>query len=366
MKHLYVIGNGFDIACGLSTKYIDYFNFLRSQNNKFNNFCLHLKTFRYNESNQQEALEALTNEMSDIEDINIWEFAFTIYDYFDKTLLTDKSWNQIEEEIKLFCSYNEVFSGNNPFSWEEVHRLKIHEIAFKTQSNQISFANIIKNYLEIKNAMLRNFEDFDKYVVKELREFEKRFANYINYCVKNSKTYINNAHDLLLNITNDENTDICSFNFTNPFNGKNVINCHGLAADKNVIFGIENLQLQNEKFFTSKVYKYTKVAQKTYILSKGTKLNKRIKDTYKEIYFFGLSFSDQDFDYFKYILDLYRDKPTKLIFCLSVYDKSKENTIRETLIDSVNNLINRYSQTFGDSDYLNSLIISGRFDIKLL
>lgn len=364
---LLVIGNGFDLACGLKTHYRDYFDFLRGRYEQFNNFCTFLLDTVFN-SLDDEGIEVYSNEMISMKQLNLWDFYFTLVDWKDSKLLSDQTWNEIELKIKNSVLSDKKKTKGGYGTWHSVFKYvqnMQYKLNFPVHNDNLT--RLLAFYLSKREINTISFEEFNNFVLHELYKFEENFAEYVRLQESIVSNYKEKAKELVHKMTSLSKFDICSFNYTQPFDDSNCINCHGVAKDKNVIFGIEKTNIGKE-FDIKDYYKYTKEAQGLYVISKGTKINKKIRSTYTRIYFYGLSFSKQDYDYFFQLFDIYKlaSTKTKFVFFYSIYDKDKADEIRENFVDSVTALINDYGEKIHCNNLLFIMTSNETIDIEPL
>lgn len=187
--------------------------------------------------------------------------------------------------------------------------------------------------------------------------------------------YIENRYS-----ASSESTNILDFNYTYPVNHwwKNCptcLNVHGLAAARDIIFGIDGTDIDPEQECYANIVKFTKTYRimalnsiphpssiRPYLSSEPDSATSTIK-------FFGHSLAEADYSYFQAIFDevsLYESN-TRLIFYYNRRRPDGEKA-QEEMFEKVNHLITTYGQTLDNKDHgknlLHKLLLEGRLIIK--
>lgn len=378
-SQLLILGNGFDLHCGLKSSYKDFF-----QSSILDNIGVQYGL-------RQKKAEA----------IGFWE-------------------NLLNEYYKKF--------GNDNYRWCDIETiikdtvLTIEEIAFNAiksvrQGESLEVIRTIKEFLYkicmsfYYSLLQRNICSDDEacsllinHILQELNKFERRFCKYIKDNIVNPNNekefntqYIVNAMNLLKTITgftdiqyetiddiierleeeyykpisptmyqsdwrekhflsqefaNLSSVNILSFNYTalfdilgvqspcvyNNVHGKLCMNkCAENCSTSNIIFGIDDtiVQTQNEN---SEIHKFSKTYRKMLYANTETRVLPT-KDNALEIKFYGHSLSEADYSYFQSIFDYYNIYENNKVSLIFYYSKGFEQT------DEVYRLINTYGKT---------------------
>lgn len=378
-SQLLILGNGFDLHCGLKSSYKDFF-----QSSILDNIGVQYGL-------RQKKAEA----------IGFWE-------------------NLLNEYYKKF--------GNDNYRWCDIETiikdtvLTIEEIAFNAiksvrQGESLEVIKTIKEFLYkicmsfYFSLLQRNICSDDEacsllinHILQELNKFERRFCKYIKDNIVNPNNekefntqYIVNAMNLLKTITgftdiqyetiddiierleeeyykpisptmyqsdwrekhflsqefaNLSSVNILSFNYTalfdilgvqspcvyNNVHGKLCMNkCAENCSTSNIIFGIDDtiVQTQNEN---SEIHKFSKTYRKMLYANTETRVLPT-KDNALEIKFYGHSLSEADYSYFQSIFDYYNIYENNKVSLIFYYSKGFEQT------DEVYRLINTYGKT---------------------
>lgn len=379
-SQLLILGNGFDLHCGLKSSYKDFF-----QSSILDNIGV---------------LYGLRQKKA--EAIGFWE-------------------NLLNEYYKKF--------GNDNYRWCDIETiikdtvLTIEEIAFNAiksvrQGESLEVIKTIKEFLYkicmsfYFSLLQRNICSDDEacsllinHILQELNKFERRFCKYIKDNIVNPKNenefntqYIVNAMNLLKTLTgftdiqfetiddiikrqekaydkplsptmcqsdwrekrilshefaNLRSVNILSFNYTalfdilgvdspclyNNVHGKLCLNkCSRDCTSCNIIFGIDDSIIQShEKNF--ELHKFSKTYRKMLNTNAETCILPKKNNRLIEIKFYGHSLSEADYSYFQSIFDYYNIYENNKVSLIFYYSKGFEQ------MDEVYRLINTYGKT---------------------
>lgn len=393
-SQLLILGNGFDLHCGLKSSYKDFFQ----------STILDTIGGRY-------GLQQMKAGVS-----GFWEtLLFGYYTTFGKV---NYNWCDIETIIKN--TVLAIGNRNKGLAFEALESVKRRE-----DPNEIkSVYGTIEHFIYINCMSIfydtlysgKTYSDNEAYsllinrILQELHKFERGFCKYIKNNIVNPNNekeyntqYIVNAMNLLNTLTgftdiryetiddiierqeeayykplsptmyqsdwrekhilsqefsNLHSVNILSFNYTalfdilgvqspclyNNVHGKLCMNkCAENCASCNIIFGIDDtvIQSQEENF---ELHKFSKTYRKMLIADAETSILPKIDNQMLEIKFYGHSLSEADYSYFQSIFDyynLYENNKVSLIF---YYSKGFEQT------DEVYRLINTYGKTLSNKD----------------
>lgn len=259
-----ILGNGFDLACGLPTSYNDFFkhrfNHLNHEYSMIEELFkprissakayfyeykkeidrLTVNTVSYNKLGKK--LEAMI--LNDIDSfhneivkcsayliktkLTFWDlfFYFLYYDRFENN---DANWNNIESQIEDFLNLknkqiNLNITTGDPDRYLNM-KVKIHD-----SYEEPFFDNVIKDVKkeEIMKTLIYHFikkktESYDIYemLFDELVKFERGFSDYVSYIMKSTKIKNSNTQteyrDNLIEIIHKSKSDdiyILNFNYT--------------------------------------------------------------------------------------------------------------------------------------------------------
>ena len=393
-SQLLILGNGFDLHCGLKSSYKDFFQ----------STILDTIGGRYGLQQKKAGVSGF------------WEtLLFGYYTTFGKV---NYNWCDIETIIKN--TVLAIGNRNKGLAFEALESVKRRE-----DPNEIkSVYGTIEHFIYINCMSIfydtlysgKTYSDNEAYsllinrILQELHKFERGFCKYIKNNIVNPNNekeyntqYIVNAMNLLNTLTgftdiryetiddimerqeeayykplsptmyqsdwrekhilsqefsNLHSVNILSFNYTalfdilgvqspclyNNVHGKLCMNkCAENCASCNIIFGIDDtvIQSQEENF---ELHKFSKTYRKMLIADAETSILPKIDNQMIEIKFYGHSLSEADYSYFQSIFDyynLYENNKVSLIF---YYSKGFEQT------DEVYRLINTYGKTLSNKD----------------
>lgn len=400
IKQLLIIGNGFDLACGLKSSYNDFFEYIFDENNGSDyrlNFWLCIfkelsqQNHSMNESSWTDIESQILTQLRYIEFLSDRGFLDTYHFKYEK----GKMERVISDRISLYekVNYSEAKMISTTFN---VIKYLFENDYFLVKENDG------KDIEELENIKL-SFDDIINKLQTDLRELEKAFstflANQIYSNIPNNKknsennlshfgkeySYssfnlitalllsfykVNKSNAPLIDLIrkgsnyseiNDIDTSsilsfpigsyyqleswILSFNYTIPLNFERLRNIHGNIIDRNIIFGIDYDKVNS--FFDNEPVNFTKSFR---ILD--SKINNSIipLSNLDIILFFGHGLGEADYSYFQAIfdkVDLYHGNTT-LIFYWNQFDDNDQYKI---IIERVTKLIEKYGQTFSNKDH---------------
>lgn len=389
MAKLIILGNGFDLHCGLKTSYFDFFEYLL-KNPKYK------KSYNYIFENEKFFINQ--------ERVNIWWALFlAYYDSADKFAWKDiegimsgflyKPTDEFSINLKEFLDkIVNYYSKLNQLSRQEVNT---YEPFFKflwvmmIGNNLSDFGDIVQmgsGYIDFK---LRDINSLYDLLKSDLTEIENHFAEYITSITKGTKAHLiaNDTYCDLLGLkyknkssANDrakwlgENlgeVNVISFNYTRlgqPYGGyfSAFKNIHGSIEEyhNEVIFGIDsyNITPDDPSFKFTKTYRVSILEN---LLEKNGKFydgNVSLKDI-NEIIIYGHSLNEQDFSYFAAIFSKcnINESDTILKFFYSDYDEIDRAPYH---ILNLQKLVKRYEIEFNKPVGLyHRMLIEGRIHV---
>lgn len=295
-SNLIIIGNGFDLKCGVKSTFKDFFDnrisndvkhqikmFLKDLNLSFN-----YSSLSFNHYDEYEGVFIDERHFNKIKDANLtfWDLLFIV----NKNLRLMKNWYNVEQNmldilkgINLIENYSDLgrplidgFPGlrEGMRSSKEIDLIKCSILA----------------YYSIPKNRYRSKRDLNDFLLSELFEFESAFTRYLENEISKTTDYSLLSEKIISKIIGEDNsiddTATLSFNYTEPRCLINKItNVHGKLKKNNIIFGID----QDEIPTTSLLYRYTKtfrkMIQKKEISEDYVYINN--KNDLKNIFFYG-------------------------------------------------------------------------------
>lgn len=403
IKQLLIIGNGFDLACGLKSSYKDFLdNYLKS--------------------------------ISSTDSKMYWEKYFQNMSYLNSSN-DDYTWTDIETQIFTqlqnveFIIENELLKNRFYENKDELVR-KI-EISLNGSNSNLNFDSLLQTFYLLKSVfeyyMIGNQLTLNTALNKiktDLLKLEDHFTSYLTNEIQNANSKIETNNEIATNIftensyfiksrilfatlllfymninetpffvpplerlqeTSDSNfisyyldvqilskfniveNYVLSFNYTKPFPFPNIRNIHGNLNNWNIIFGIDYDKVNT--FFSNQPTQFTKSYR---ILENKLNSDMTIPSDLNKILFYGHGLGEADYSYFQTIfdtVDLYHGN-TKLIFFWNNFNDKDQYNIQ---VERVTNLIEKYGQTFTNKDHgrnlftkllLENRIIFEQIDLK--
>lgn len=168
-----ILGNGYDIACGLKTSYNDYFSYIESNNSDFFKLIYNVleKKMIITEENLKQLLD-----LYDKSNLSLWNIHFYIKQ------VIDCHWCDIEGEIESVVNGSSKFF-NTEFLWkigldkEYLCKYRIesmHEMKVTDNLYAIFMYKIIsqKSY---------KIDDIKEILLEEIYRLEENFNNYLTH-----------------------------------------------------------------------------------------------------------------------------------------------------------------------------------------
>lgn len=422
-----ILGNGFDLQCGLQTSYKCFFEDHKKQNKRIydlfdrtKNICIQSVSKQHTINNNKASISsflkaALTND--DIYIIlrtNIWFFIFN--NIYIKENQNFENWYDIETSIsnyltniKYFGDF--VYCNNFNYSKFDIKQSKIESIAlneffdfifnyFKKhsqvlQTNPEEYSMVMRS-IDMFNELTKHMQidKFYEFLKNELLRFEHEFKNYIKTQIDTHGDYSENANDLLylilehpINLKTSEKQQtgstspiyILNFNYTSPkiIDGYELLgiyrnNIHGHYKDSNnIIIGIDQLDqynLEKKLEFNINTFMFTKTFRKLDLISYLQTKDLPSKNEIGTIYFYGHSLGKSDYSYFQSIFDYYDiyNNNIKLEF---TYTNFNENPLTEMSIkSSISNLLLHYGSSMTNKDHglnlMHKLLLENRLILR--
>lgn len=343
-----IFGNGFDLFCGLNSKYSDYFNFRKDDYNS---------VFKWIESIKSDG-NIITNSFIGEIGLN-WKSLITTYslngeitfwDIYFCLKMKDKNRNRcdIEKEmLDLLCeekSQNKLSNNIELISIFECINNKETSL-LKNYSTDIVLACYIKaKILWEKEQRLLEF------VYNELLKFETIFGEYILNECKTKKHQFDICFNSFLRsvIANNDNiVSIDTFNYSvvNLANNKDLISkINHINGDLNEpIFGVDSSSISPG----SDMYIFTKTARRLNSKAFSDELYFNVMDGgFKNLIIFGHSLNKQDYNYFFPVFNYLKineiSYDSVLVFLYYVYDKKRKEEIKKDYILRIAKLISEY------------------------
>ncbi|WP_353891829.1 AbiH family protein [Lactococcus lactis subsp. lactis] len=396
LKQLIVLGNGFDLACGLKSTYSDFFDYIYGQkivnDTSPNNFWYEIfKNYKQNS----------IENWADIEEQILVQLK-NIASLYNNGLLIEGKGNS-ETSSLLHKGYN---INNNHYLTAESLLLNCYKVKSEKESQ-----NILKNQLSILEKDFKEYlisittdsfysEIYYKYYMKSkvlnlyiqlCNSSESHNSGFILKLKELTKNSRNSSKEILderiSEIYQEKNSDenlILTFNYTKIRDLENVRNIHGDLEKGNIIFGIDydklnkNFEINegnsNNNRTGNDEYKFKNAPiefSKSYrVLENGLTSTFDISSDIDIIKIYGHGLGKADYSYYQSIfdsVDLYHGK-TKVMFFWSDYKDKEKEQIHKDFVKGVTNLIEEYGTTFSNKDHgrnlFTKLLLENRLTIE--
>ncbi|OTO13768.1 hypothetical protein A5882_002190 [Enterococcus sp. 4E1_DIV0656] len=378
-SNLIVLGNGFDLKCGVKSTFKDFFDNRISEDVEqqiksfFKNIDIRdtYRSLSFDEAQEYDGVLVPEGSYNLIKDakLTFWDLLFVT----KKNKKTLVNWHNVEQNMldilkDLDLTKNYSHLGQRMISGVPGIRSKLKS-SIKESLIQCS----ILAYYVIPKERYRSKKNLDDFLLSELIEFESSFSKYLEDKILETYEYSYVSELLIRKIIGEDNSiddvEALSFNYTEPSCLRSKItNVHGKLRNNNIIFGID----QDEISPNSLIYKYTKTFRKMVQINKnnGDSVYINNKNDLKNIFFYGHSLSVLDYSYFQSIFDYYNlyDSNVSLTFCCSPYgDKTSQEILTEHA-GLVANLLGKYGKTMNNENHgrnlMHKLMLEGRLTIK--
>ncbi len=385
-RQLIVIGNGFDLACGLKSSYADFFGGRLQAADSIGD-C---------EEEWRKALD---------------ENHLTTWDFILRLGIGGPDWCNLEKVIGDWVLPAATDGGQDEASISD-QLLGILDLPVFQDVPSFMEDNLFDSYLGTDSELrLRDVarcvwhragykagQGMERsrlldFLLAELRVVEDQFKRYLIGQSDNAAGYLNEAVSLLEDMAWDDlsrsevkeeydktRTSVLSFNYTTPFiysnrviEEENVVNIHG-RLDNEIVFGVDGKECMSDL----DALPFTKTYR---VASMGVKMGNPLYDTVAgdigwsktmTIKFFGHSLGEADYSYFQSIFDgvnLYGGS-TKLVFYFRPWPGKDEEELHAETVRSVTKLLTTYGATLDNRDHgknlMHKLLLEGRLEVKRL
>ena len=373
-----VLGNGFDLHCGLHTSYSDY-------------YCANYKKYQFIEKLRKDYINkrVISFDFADLKicSINAWDVFFALDNKNKDPKECKKRWSDIER--LMLSSFDDLTDDSGDpeaismrmlttLKWKTI--LKCISIDIKTSNDDDNFMiEFVKQKMSFKRIYP---DDFYQFLLDELKEFEKSFGLFV-YCQIHDRyledvnygsryflniNYIEKAKDTLdMLCDNNSLVAIETFNFSYIHTEKMMGILQNINGSyENPIFGIDSkIGPENQLLPGDDSFAFTKTARR--MESDMLKNKVSIKQRYENIVIYGHSLDKADFSYFFPTFDRLRLTDSLadgvVVFAFSVYDEEKRQEITKEYRTAVSNLIYEYARSQGITEpgrFLDSLSLQRR------
>lgn len=368
-----VLGNGFDLHCGLFTNFSHYYC------EKFEKFYFIKNSFKDYENGE---LVERNFPKEYIRDTNVWDVFFVLNTIYKSPRECKENWCDIEK--LMLSSFMSKESFENKFNAKKgalfiASSIKLKEIMRLVERDSLGTNHLtgyVVSFVKARSKLLdSNLHNFGKFLLSELKLFEIEFGEYIysqindtwlesqNRCKGKfyNKTYLEDAISTIDELCNREKlVAIDSFNYS-YFEHSIKDKFHNINGSfKAPIFGIDTVFLPNDWR-----YLFTKTSRR--IDNDFYSDNQNISSDFSNAVIYGHSLNQADYNYFFSLFDelklLDTLSPSVLVFAYSIYKGKTEEQIKSDLNLKISDIIHEYavSKKLADpSRLLDRLSIQGR------
>lgn len=384
---LLVLGNGFDLECGLPSKYADFFD-------------PRIEAIKAQDWRKTGKLEGLGYDASP----TIWDFLldpevhphwYSVEEAIGVLVLSAGDGKSAPEglALKLIRGIQGVSASDAHADGEGGEVIPCSTDEDRMVAHAVEYIRHDRSDVHSRDARAWSPKELVEYLGQQLAKLEANFRGYMLSISGDNDEYAERACDLLdLMLADDvpekmravSGVTILSFNYTNPFAEKleqakavRMTNVHG-SLDGGIIFGIDGTKCVDNAlaFPFSKTFRVitagTDFGEGTVRVG-GNKLNPATR----VIKFYGHSLGEADYAYFQAIFDgvnLYACD-TKLIFYYRPYlgpdgKPVSEKRARNKMAAIVTRLLAEYGKTLDNENHgrnlMHKLMIEGRLEVRLL
>ena len=362
---LIVIGNGFDLECGLASSFWDF---------------VKARTVDFEKADHGQIAEDVL-------------FTKTIWDVILPSM-GDANWCDIEGSIADWIAPKNREGKSSKSKFEKT----LHKLANPTGTYDPDKAeDSVALFLEMRYQHHEpwNSENLLQITREDLAKLESDFDRYLSDEVETSKGYKEKVSELMSEIilgqrpSNDEydvEESILSYNYTRAVNqirsdehDTEYVNIHGRLGVE-IVFGIDGtdrmdnpMALPFTKTYRLMTLDLPDVGKLVHVPRSGLPM----ADGTKMIKFYGHSLGEAAYSYFQAIFDSVKlyEGDTRLVFYFSPHKLSSGciqdvNCARKEMMEKVIRLLTAYGLTLDNKDHgknlIHKLLIEGRLSVSLL
>lgn len=381
-EQLLIIGNGFDLACGLKSKYTDFFDWIPEEIYRENFWYYILDCLRHRkllESENWADIELqIFNQLKNIEILYRDNFIYQLdkesdSDYIGyinnylKRRRDDVSKDSVTPESLEITYWGLVVTKEQDTDIPKTIEQALGYLFDHLEKLEQNFCVFLFDQINKEKDTM-----FSKNISPN--DFESEYNNYFTCSIKLLNHILKAHHPNKYKLSNSQDNqtetykfhasnDIFSFNYTLPVQSYNWCNIHGSLECENIIFGINYDSLISH--FTNPPIQFSKSYR---ILENSLLSNIRLSKDIKNILFYGHGLGEADYPYFQSIfdsIDLYHGN-TRLIFFWDAYDENRKMELHKETLNKVVNLIEKYGQTFSNKDHGRNLLTKLKVENRIL
>ncbi len=340
-----VLGNGFDLFCGIKSSYKDFFESQKES------FAFYIEDYSKKANTVDDYYSFLDDNdnyasFSDKHNLNVWMAFFALASEKDKEYL----WCDIETMMSR--SFHESVKG---ILWERVLKFlnddfeEIYDIDFQN----VYLASLFKYIYTIQDGI--DEDSFYDNLLEQLNIFEKLFIAYIKRChtnliysqygvVTKNVIFTKNSKYVLGFLCNlDDVVSIDTFNFDETDDEIIDYKIRHINGDLDYpIFGVDSNTIQAD----SPQFIFTKLSRRmNYEMNNQNGFS---DEEFENVVIFGHSLSEHDYSYFFPLLDrmniLQFECRNQIVFAYAVYDIDKKPQIIKSYRKAIFDLFTNYAK----------------------
>ena len=396
IKQIIIIGNGFDINCGLQSSYKDFFKWRFDILKKTTEFDDKLKEIE-NHFNNEDNYNSEYLIIAKTQDISLWDFIFWYAkDCFEEEL---EKWKDVEDVIYSVVSIA-LISNSYAENIRFKHKTNVSDPDYDYDIYKKKFLDVL-SYITGKNALKK--VEIAENLLTSLHVFEEKFADFIEKKSKDEKyieKVIETFKDLVTTYYDGTEVEtkkeilVVSFNYSldsymvmsgkenkhDFFPEENVKlaswrNIHGLASYKKYeentpapLFGIDDTDIINKKDDIRILF------TKSFRMLDNEVNNISASGNYSDadvITIYGHSLGRADYSYFEAIFDKCNLYNSSTVLQINYYPGNKDEfdsiqKAKRQALCNVIKLLTDYGKSIGEvseKNIVNRLMMENRLEL---
>lgn len=350
-----VIGNGFDLHCGLKSKYSDYFLYYKAKYEYIKKWIISFGSEIIANRFIGKPFYELGGTFERFDEVNVWDIIFEILSDEENF---DFRWCDIETAM-IDCLTDSVID-KIIIPHQKVNLLDVYNTI---QDPNTDIGGVTSNFLALVTFVFRKREfksfadetDYYEFLLNELRKFEINFGKYIkrqhdyfdHFINHHNSDYDYKANETIKHLCNTDNlVSIDSFNYGAFSDDKLDALLRNINGNLNMpIFGIDTTRFNSSD--TRSIFSKT---------NRRMELDMLVDSTYEQKEFdnvvvFGHSLSRNDYSYFYPLLDKLNmtdfSANNKIVFAFSIFDEKRSYAIKAEHRKAINQLFTSYARYKG-------------------
>lgn len=332
---LLVLGNGFDKACGLESSFPEYLTsiYYNTTLEKCKDIIRYIRT---NGTRYGDAMLTMNSSYDGFNKVKYWDIYFSKPHLIKMSEKEIKLWSDFETRLNLFI----MGIKNGGIEWRNDILTSRWSDVFNYPSNEgMLFSLALRLYLthrtgqeDIENVSHNKLSEL---LLEDLKDYEKRFGEYIRGQQANKKDYLANAEKWIKALRGGDELE-----YLNTFNYSDLSSLlsskaglwHVNGDADTPIFGIDYDTEGGHDY--DPWYKFTKTYRRLEL--NGSKVCYPTNRAFKKVIVYGHSLNKQDYNYFFALFNRLKlnkernENGYSIVFAFNEYgDRSLEDVKRE-------------------------------------